>query len=336
MSQKLVLAPLKVGNITVPNRLVMPPMATFKAPEDRFTEDILKYYDEKTDGGAIGLCIVEHCYVSPEGKAHPSQISIADDEAIPYFRKLADILHKNGSKALVQISHAGGRSESRVTGCPVLSVGTEPLNRSGEVPTQMTEEDIHRITRCFAEAAVRVKEAGFEGVELHGAHGYMLSQFLSPLTNHRTDAYGGSLENRVRFHLEAIRAIRETVGEDFVVAIRLGVADYPKGEPDPAPGGLTAEEGVQAAVLCEQAGADLIDVSGGLYGTERGGYPGTAMFTDVSHEIKQKVSCPVAVVGRITTAEQCEKILKDGDADLVGAAMALLKDSDWAKKVIAF
>ena len=236
----------------------------------------------------------------------------------------------------MQISHAGGRSESRVTGCPVLSVGTEPLNRSGEVPTQMTEEDIHRITRCFAEAAVRVKEAGFEGVELHGAHGYMLSQFLSPLTNHRTDAYGGSLENRVRFHLEAIRAIRETVGEDFVVAIRLGVADYPKGEPDPAPGGLTAEEGVQAAVLCEQAGADLIDVSGGLYGTERGGYPGTAMFTDVSHEIKQKVSCPVAVVGRITTAEQCEKILKDGDADLVGAAMALLKDSDWAKKVIAF
>ncbi len=335
MSQKLLLEPIRIGSVIVPNRIVMPPMATFKAPEDRFTEDILQYYNEKTDGGAIGLAIVEHCYVSPEGKAHPSQISIADDAAIPYFRKLAEILHQNGSKALVQISHAGGRSESKFTGCPVLSVGTEPLNRSGEIPQAMTEADIHRITKCFADAAVRVQKAGFEGIELHAAHGYMLSQFLSPLTNHRTDAYGGSLENRIRFHLEVIRAVREAVGPDFIVAIRLGAADYPKGEPQPAEGGVTEEDGIAAAVACEKAGADLIDVSGGLFGTERGGYPGLAMFTDISAAIKKQVSCPVAVVGRITTSAQCEQILEQGDADLVGAAMALLKDSNWAKQMIA-
>ena len=331
---KLLLSPLKIGSITVHNRLVMPPMATFKSTDDRFTEQVLDYYKEKTDGAAIGLAIVEHCFVSPEGKAHPGQISISEDGAIPGLKRLADIFHANGSKALVQISHAGAQASAAVTGLPVLGASSDVMNRQGDVPQEMTLDDIHRITACFASAALRAKEAGFEGIELHGAHGYMLSQFLSPLRNHRTDEYGGPVENRVRFHCDCIKAIREATGPDFVIAVRLGAADYPRGECEPAEGGLTEEDGVRAAVLLEQAGADLIDVSGGLFGTERAGYPGLAMFTDISAKIKKAVSIPVAVVGRITTSDQCEAILENGDADMVGAAAALLKDSDWAKKMV--
>ena len=334
MSQKLLLTPLKIRNTIVPNRIVMPPMATFKAPDDRFTDEVLKYYDEKTDGGAVGLAIVEHCYVSPEGKAHPGQISIASDDVIPRFAELAEILHKNGSKALVQISHAGAKAETRVTGLPVLGAGTDVLNRTGDVPEEMSADDIHRITQCFANAAVRAEKAGFEGIELHAAHGYMFSQFFSPLSNHRTDEYGGPVENRVRFHLEVIEAIRKAVSPDFIIAVRLGAADYPADGPDPVPGGASAEDGVQAAILFDKAGADLIDVSGGMFGTERKNYPGLAMFTDISARIRQAVSCPVSVVGRITDSQQCEQILEKGDADMVGAAMALLRDSGWAKRML--
>ena len=334
MSDSILLSPLQIGSITVNNRLVMPPMATFKGEDDRFTEEVLQYYKEKTDGGAIGLAIVEHCYVSPEGKAHPGQISISEDGAIPGLKTLADIFHKNGSKALVQISHAGAKSSPKFTGFPVKGAGDIVLNRDGDVPEPFTKEELETLAERFAAAARRAQKAGFEGIELHSAHGYLLSQFLSPLANNRTDEYGGTIENRARLHTEIIKAIREACGKDFVIAVRLGAADYVKDGPDPAEGGLTPEEGVRAAVLCEEAGADLIDVSGGLYGTERKDYPGTAMFTDISHKIREAVTIPVAVVGRITTASQCNAILNDGDADLVGAAAALLKDSDWAKNTI--
>lgn len=334
MSNSILTTPLKIRSVTVHNRLVMPPMATFKSTNELFTEEVLKYYDEKTSGNAIGLAIVEHCYVSKEGKAHPGQVSIADDSVIENFRLLSDILHKNGSKALVQISHAGGKSSTSVTGLPVLGAGNDVINREGDVPVEMSEEDIHRITKCFADAAVRAEKAGFDGVELHAAHGYMLSQFYSPITNHRTDAYGGSLENRTRFHVEILKAVREAVGPDFILAIRFGAADYGRNENGVPEGGALPEDAPEAALLFEEAGADLIDVSGGLYGTERKNYPGTAMFTDVSHEIKKAVRIPVSVVGRITTFDQCETILENGDADLVGAAAALLRDSDWAKKIL--
>ena len=334
MSEKLLLQPLKIGSFTVNNRIFMPPMATFKAEEDVFTEEVIKYYDEKTAGGGIGLCILEHAYVSKEGKAHPGQISIASDDAIPHFKRLADVIHKNGSVCIAQISHAGAKSETRFTGLPVYGVTDAVLNREETAPTPLTKEDIERITKCFADAAVRAQKAGLEGVELHMAHGYLMDQFYSPLINTRTDEYGGSLENRIRFPLAVVRAIREACGPDFIISVRLGVADYPAKEAEPKEGGAMPSESVQASVAFEQAGADIIDVSGGIYGTERAGYPGTAMFTDVSAMIKKAVSCTVAVAGAISTSEQCEKILEDGDADLVGGARILLKESGWALRML--
>src|SRR5208337_390364 len=216
------LQPLKVRSMTLANRLVMPPMATAKAGTDgKVSQAVLDYYAEKSRGGYIALVIIEHSYVTPQGKANDNQLSVFDDATIPGLRKLAEVIHRDGSKAAMQINHAGSAALEEVTGTTPLAPSAIANPRRGDMPREMTRQEIGDIVNAFKDAGRRVKEAGFDGVEIHSAHGYLLNQFLSPLTNKRTDEYGGDVENRIRIHLQVIEAVRSAIGPDFPVQVRL-------------------------------------------------------------------------------------------------------------------
>jgi NADPH2 dehydrogenase len=239
--------PLKTKKIELKNRLVMPPMATSKSEDDgRISKDILNYYDEKSKGGFIGLVIIEHSFVSQQGKANNNQLSIANDDFVDDLKKLSGIIHKNGSKTIMQINHAGSTAMQSVTGMDVVGPSSvkNPSKDTAEMPRELTKAEINDIIEQFGKAALRVKKAGFDGVEIHSAHGYLLNQFMSPITNKRSDEYGGDLKGRIRIHLEIIREVRRLVGEDFPIFLRLGAADYLEG-------GTTVEDSKIAAVEFE-------------------------------------------------------------------------------------
>lgn len=324
--------PIEINGMTLPDRIVMPPMATSKASEDgSVTEALCRYYGEKAKDECIGLIITEHSYISAEGRAHSGQVSIADDRDIEGLKQLVETIHACNTKVICQISHAGSSAKPADPDITQLSCsavdlpGGRPILR---IPREMTEADIKKVIADFAAAARRAKAAGYDGVEIHAAHGYLLNQFYSPLTNHRTDEYTGStLEGRIRLHLEVIKAVREAVGTDYPVALRLGACDY-------MPGGTTIEDSVHAAKQFEAAGIDLLDISGGLcrfanpQSTEEG------YFSEITAAIKPELHIPVILTGGIVTPEAAESLLEQNKADLIGVGRAILKDSDWAKNAI--
>lgn len=322
-------SPIKVNNLELKNRLVMPPMATSRASQDgQVTQQISDYYHDKSFGGYIGLIIIEHCYVSLEGRAGKGQISIADDSSINGLKELASVIHRNGTKAMAQISHAGAAANSNITGKPVYGASSSPMPKTGVVPVEMTSVDIQKVICDFTSAAVRAKEAGFDGVEIHSAHGYLLNQFYSPLTNKRVDEYHGqTMDGRLKLHIEIIKSIRKAVGDDYTIAVRLGACDY-------MDGGSTLEDGAAAAKLLAQAGTDLLDISGGFCGTTNPTSKRQGYFHESARAVKASVNIPVILTGGITEAEAAEDLLKNGDADLIGVGRAILKDSLWAKHAI--
>ncbi|MDP4090404.1 MAG: NADH:flavin oxidoreductase [Bacillota bacterium] len=324
------LKPLETKRLTLKNRLVMPPMATSKGEVDgKVSSDILDYYNEKSQGGYISLIIIEHSFISQEGKASHQQLSIAEDSVVERLKELSHIIHQNGSKAVMQINHAGSAASPEVTGKEVVGPSAVPNPRKGTVSRELTKEDIKGIVNNFKEAARRVKEAGFDGVEIHSAHGYLLNQFFSPLANKRNDEYGGDVKGRIKIHLEVIKAVRETVGEEFPVLLRLGAADYMKG-------GSTIEDSKAAAVEFEKAGVDILDISGGFCGYT---IPGASeaeqgYFSLLTEALKKVVSIPVLLTGGITEAAAVERLLADGKADLIGVGRAIYRDSKWAERAV--
>ena len=317
------------GKLALKNRLVMPPMATSKSEEDgSVSKDVLDYYNEKSDGGYIGLIIIEHSFITKQGKASNRQLSVAHDSMVEKLKELADTIHKNGSKAVMQINHAGSAARSDVTGMD--SVGPSAVanpNNSDVIPKELSIKEIKDIIREFKEAALRVKNAGFDGVEIHSAHGYLLSQFISPLTNKRTDEYGGNIKGRIKIHLEIIKEVREAVGEDFPILLRLGASDYMEG-------GLTIEDSKVAVQAFQKVGVNMLDISGGFCRYTVSGLSGQGYFAPLSKAIKEVVSIPVIVAGGITEVNAAEEILSEEKADLIGVARAIYKDSNWAKKAI--
>lgn len=327
--------PLRIGKIWLKNRLVMPPMASGKGTEEgQVTADILSYYDGKTKGGHIGLVIVEHGYVSKEGKASANQLSYSKDEDVKGLRELTKLIHENGSLAFAQLSHAGSATTKGITGMEQLSASSLDYPRFNALSSKnglslpkaraMGEEDIRKVIDDFKSAARRAKEAGFDGVEIHSAHGYLLNQFYSPLSNKRDDEYGGPLMNRLRLHLEIIKAIKEEVGNDYPIAVRLGADDFQAG-------GTTIHDSVEAARIFEKEGLALLDVSGGFSGylnplSKEPGY-----FKELTKALREAVSLPVILTGGITKREEAERLLEGGKADLIGVGRAILKDDDWAK-----
>lgn len=321
-------SPLKVGNLELKNRLVMPPMATSKAIEGQINEAICNYYDEKSLGGYIGLIITEHSYVSLEGKASKGQVSIAEDQDIDGLKKLTAVIHKNGSKVLAQISHAGGAAKLETIGKEVYGASAFPMPKTGIVPIEMSLADIQKVVSDFTKAALRAKQAGFDGVEIHSAHGYLLNQFYSPLTNKRTDEYGAqTLNGRLKLHLEIIESIRKAVGDNYPIALRLGACDY-------MDGGSTLQDGIMAAKLLEQAGIDMLDISGGFCGYINPNSKEQGYFSEITQAIKSVINIPVLLTGGITDVEAAETLLQNEKADLIGVGRAVLSHSSWAKEAI--
>lgn len=325
-------SPINVGNLELPNRLVMPPIATSKSQEDgRVTEELCQYYAEKSAGGHIGLLITEHSYISPEGKAGNGQLSIAKDSDVAGLTKLVQTIHQNNTKTFAQINHAGARAKQDIIGClpkSASAVQHAKFAKNDALPIEMTTKDIQQVIAEFAAAAVRAKAAGFDGVEIHSAHAYLLTQFYSPLTNQRTDQYNGqTIEGRIRLHLEIIQAVREAVGPDYPLAIRLGASDH-------TDGGTTIEDSMIAAQAFEKAGIDLLDISGGFssyinpYSKEQG------YFSDLTEAIKRNVEIPVILTGGIVDAAVAEKLLREEKADMIGVGRAIFKDSNWAKQAM--
>ena len=322
------LEPLNVGNLTLSNRLVMPPMETSKADSDgKVTQEVLEYYKEKSQGGYISLIIIEHSFISQEGKASSNQLSIADDSDIEGLKMLSNVIHQNGSKAIMQINHAGSAANEKITGKTPIGPSSVANPRKGNLPHELTKDEIKVVVNEFIDAAVRVKKSGFDGVEIHSAHGYFLNQFLSPLTNKRTDEYGGDILNRIRIHLEIIEGVREAVGEDFPIFLRLGASDY-------IDGGTTIEDSRLAAQEFERVGIDILDISGGFCGYSVKGVTEQGYFSSLSEAIKKSTSIPIILTGGITEVQAAEMLLSLGKADLIGVGRAILKDSNWAKNAI--
>lgn len=324
------LKPLQARSLKLANRLVMPPMATAKAGSDgTVSQAVLDYYAEKSEGGYLSLVIIEHSFIQLAGKASEHQLSIADDNTVAGYKKLAEVIHRNGAKGVMQINHAGSAADPEIIG--TIPVGPSAIlnpRKGSMVPHELTTQQISEIVADFQKAALRVKEAGFDGVEIHSAHGYFLNQFFSPLTNQRKDGYGGTVLNRIRIHLEVIAAVRAAVGEDFPILLRLGAADF-------TTGGTTIEDSLVAAQEFEKAGIDILDISGGFCGyiiPDGSGEQG--YFAPLTAAIKKVVSIPVILTGGITEVQAAEKLLAEGKADLIGVGRAVLKDSQWAKKAI--
>jgi NADPH2 dehydrogenase len=314
------LEPLTVKDLTFRNRIVMPPMQSGRPTfEGAVTNRVINYYISRSK--FVGLPIVEHAYVSLSGKLSLKQLGIYDDVLLPGFEKLATALHGVGAPAILQITHAGGVANKRV-------INGQPAGPSATGKArELQKPDLARIADEFALATERALKAGFDGVELHGAHGYLLNQFLSPLLNKREDEYGGSLENRIRFPLSVVKKVREIIGGKILL--------YRLGSDDLAPNGTHIEDSVAFAVKLEQAGVDIIDVSGGMCGSEPKqlehvkGY-----FIPQATAIKKAVNVPVIGVGGITSAKYADELVRDGKVDFVAVGRALLRDPEWAEKAV--
>ncbi len=318
----------RIGRMELKNRIVMPPMVTRYGNEDGYvTERVKSYYEARAQGGA-GLIIVEATYVHPCGQFLSQQLNISDDEFIPGMSELVQAIHRHGAKAAIQIAHGGRTGSSKFRGIQPVAPSPLPIP-DGEMPKELTVSEIAEIVTCFAEAARRVKKAGFDGIEIHGAHGYLIDEFLSRSSNKRQDAYGGDLRNRARFLIEVIKAIGEAVGRDYPVWCRIDGKEYGVEE------GITLEEAQETARMAQDAGTDAIHVT--AFGptspinfTTPTFVP--AVIADLAEGIKKAVTIPVIAVGRITP-EAGERILAEGKADLIAIGKDLLADPELPNKV---
>jgi len=321
MKLKKLFEPTKIGTMRLKNRIVMPPMDTNLATTEGFvTARLIDYYAERAKGG-VGLIIVECTSVDyPRGKVTVGQLSIDDDQYLEGLSQLAEAIKSGGSRAAIQLEHGGGVTHSSISGEQPAgpSESTSPL---GEPVREFSVSEIAELVELHAKAALRAKKAGFDGIEIHGAHEHLLAQFLSPSINQRQDEYGGTLENRARFLLEVIRACRGEVGQDYPLWCRIDSAEYGV---DPAINYLDA---IKVAQWAEVAGANAIHVSGHGYGVQFTalcpGMPGFHL-TGAS-EVKRNVNIPVIAVGRIYP-ELGEWALREEMADMIAMGRALIAD----------
>ncbi|MCR5663592.1 MAG: NADH:flavin oxidoreductase [Oscillospiraceae bacterium] len=310
---------IRIGTLELKNRLVMPPMHTGLDPEGRATEALARYYGDRARFSGPGLIITEHSCVAESGRASVSQLSLAEDGRIAEHRLLTEAIREGGGRSMAQLNHAGANGV-----CEPVSAGTllAPGRLNRHRPRALETAEIAAIEDAFAAAAVRAAEAGYDGVEIHSAHAYLLNQFYSPLTNDRRDGYGGSAEKRLRFLLETVEKVRAAIGASMPLAVRLGGADY-------LPGGNGEEDAVQAAVRLQEAGVDLLDISGGLCSFIRPGHDEPGWFASMTEKIRRAVSIPVLLTGGVTRLSEAEALLEAGKADLIGVGRALLKDAHW-------
>ncbi len=326
---------ISVGGLELDNRLVMSPMEVdFGSPAGEVTARTIDYYRERAQGG-VGLVIVEStCVEAATGRLGPHQLVIDSDRGLKGFRRLARAVKSAGARVLLQLHHGGRKTTSLVTGTPPVAPSAV-ANHFGETPRELDGDGIRRLVERFAEAAARARMASFDGVELHAAHGYLLSQFLSPTYNRRRDAYGGSVENRARFLLEVVAAVKRRVGNDFPLFCRLSAVEYRAEDAiRPLAEGITLEQSLEVAGWLEEAGVHALDVSATLVG-EPAMHPTSwpeGFLLPLAAEIKKGVSIPVIASGRIPP-ELGEQALAAGEADLIAMGRALLADPGLPRKL---
>lgn len=309
---------LEIKGLTLKNRIVMPPMQTSLAtPEGAVTEHLINHYLERSN--ELGFLIIEHSYISFNGLLNERQVSICTDNSIFGLKKLSSSIHAKETPVVIQLNHAGSHADEKL-------IGTHPVAPSSSHGCRALQiDEIESLTESFAMAAQRAMKAGFDGVEIHGAHGFLLNQFYSPLTNRRRDLYGGSFENRIRFPLEVIKRVKKQIGRRLLL-YRLGADDLD-------PSGIKIETSQKFALKIEDAGVDIIDVSGGICGSRPDQLKNEqGFFIHQAQQIKKVVNIPVIGVGGITEPEYADKVIQDGRVDLVAIGRGLLKDPAWVLK----
>lgn len=326
---KTIFTPGKIGTLTLENRLVVPAMTSLLSDPDGIpTEEMIAYYARKAMGG-WGLIITENIKVAPHGGASMRLPGLWEDRQIEGHRRLVRRVRDVGGKLCAQIYHAGPQASRAVSG--MRPTAPSPLCLSGysEVPRELTEEEIRGLVDDFADAARRAVEAGYDAIELHGAHGYLISRFLSGRSNKRTDRYGGTLEGRNQFLREILTAIRAEIGPNFPLLLRLSVSEY-------AEGGITPGEAAVTAMIAERLGVDAIHCSAGAVETNYRIIPPSAVppgaYTDNAAGVKACVDVPVIAVGRVNDPLVAEWILRSGKADFVSMGRASLADPDLPAK----
>jgi 2,4-dienoyl-CoA reductase-like NADH-dependent reductase (Old Yellow Enzyme family) len=326
-------SPLTLRSVTMRNRIAVSPMCQYSSEDGFATDWHLVHLGSRAAGGA-GLVIAEASAVEPEGRITPADLGIWKDEHIPMLARIAGFVESQGAVAGIQLAHAGRKASTRrpweggevipdANGGWTTVAPSSVAFRSGDPePAELTRAEIHRITKSFANAAGRALTAGFRVIELHSAHGYLLHEFLSPLSNRRTDEYGGSLENRMRFPLEVVRATRAVWPEKYPLFVRISATDWVEG-------GWDIEQSIAFARAMAPLWVDLIDVSsGGL--TAGAKIPlGPAYQTPFAARIREEAGIRTGAVGLITEPEQAEEIIRSGKADIILLAREMLRDPYW-------
>lgn len=325
----------KISSLKIDNRFVR--SATYDGGADKggFVSDWQIDLYSALAKGQVGLIVIGVVNVNSAGKISPTQNALSDDKFIPGLQRLADTVHAKNSKLAVQLFHAGREAFRRMELLGMRAIAPSEI-KSGEDPyfegncREMKEEEIWATVEAFGQAARRAKEAGCDAVQIHGAHAYLLSQFLSPQSNKRKDNWGGSLENRLRLHGEIYRTVRAEVGPDYPVMIKLGVEDG-------FPGGLKFQEGLEAAVQLAEIGYDCLEVSQGLRGRDYGQTEvrdkivkkeREAYFREWTREVKKRVRVPVMMVGGLRSLDLMEEIVAGDEADFISLSRPLIREPD--------
>lgn len=322
--------PLTVKHMTIPNRIVMTPMGTnFGEQNGEMSFLHIDYYEQRAMGGT-GLIIVENaCVDFPLGSNGTTQLRIDHDNYIPRLYKLVETVHKHDTRIAIQLNHAGASAIEERTGVQPVSASTLPNKKGGAAPRALEKDEILRIVDCYAKAAKRAMIIGFDAVEIHAGHSYLINQFLSPLTNNRTDEFGGSYENRARFAKMVVEAVRKEVGPMFPIIVRISADEFLEG-------GNTLEDSLKLLEYFQEE-ADIIDVSCGLSDSIHyqidANYLPDGWRSYMAKAVKEKFNKPVITTGNIRDPKVAEEILEKGDADLIGMGRQMIADPNWVNKV---
>jgi 2,4-dienoyl-CoA reductase-like NADH-dependent reductase (Old Yellow Enzyme family) len=315
-----------INHMVLSNRFVR--SATWEgmaADDGAVTPKLIETMVNLAEGG-VGLIITSHAYVSPEGKAGPWQLAVYNDTFIPGLREMTAAVHESGGKIILQLAHAGNFAAQKLTGqVPLVVSDYEGLAKSPR--KEIMEPDIQSLVIAFAKAAGRARSAGFDGVQIHSAHGYLLSQFLSPVFNRRQDQYGGDIHNRARIHLEVYQAVRKTVGENYPILMKLNCRDFVEN-------GLTLDDSIQVGSMLADAGLDAIELSGGLLtggklSPSRSGIDTEdkeAYFREDARAFKKNIGIPLIVVGGMRSLEVAERLVKDSIADYIAMSRPFIRE----------
>lgn len=321
----------KIGALTLKNRVILPPMGTLFAADGGFVSQRLIDYHVARAKGGCGMNIVEVSAVHPSTKGSRN-VGIYDDLFMPGLKKLSAAIQDAGGKACIQLWHAGRQTNSRVTGMPIVAPSPIPCPVCREMPVELTLAEIAELVEAYGDAALRARQAGFDAVEVHGAHGYLIAQFMSAYSNQRQDEYGGPMANRARFALEVIKNIRDKIGRDYPVLYRLSADEY-------VTNGLTVEDTKMIVKMIEKAGVDAVHVSAGVYESLASVIPPLDL-PATSHQeniaaVKSIAAIPVIAAIRINDPVLADRIIGDGKADFVAVGRGQLADPEFCNKAQA-